>query len=53
MNDPEINKILQANRDLANILQISGTPTFVMDDTMLRGYVPLDQMQAIVKDIRG
>lgn len=52
MSDPAINEILQANRELANSLQISGTPTFVMDDTMLRGYVPLAQMQAIADDIR-
>ena len=53
MNAPEIDQILQANRELANTLQISGTPTFVMDDTMLRGYVPLAQMQAIAGDIRA
>ena len=44
---------IQDTRTLAGFLQITGTPTFVMHDEMLRGYVPLDGMRAIVADKRG
>jgi protein-disulfide isomerase len=53
MNDPEINKVLQDTRTLAGTLQISGTPTFVMDEQLLRGYVPLAAMQEIAAEIRA
>jgi protein-disulfide isomerase len=33
-------------------MQISGTPTFVMQDELLRGYLPYDQMKAIVAEKR-
>ena len=52
MENPEINEIIQANYALANALEIQGTPTFVMGERMVRGFVDLGQMQAIVADIR-
>lgn len=53
MASPEVADVIAKNAALANALQISGTPTFVMEDQMLRGYVPLDQMQQIVATVRG
>ncbi len=53
MDDPSVMKVIEQNHALAQRLQISGTPTFVLGDTMLRGYLPLADMQAIVKDVRG
>ena len=53
MAGPEVAAELDANALLGNALQITGTPTFVMSDQMLRGYVPLEQMQAIVAVVRG
>lgn len=53
MNEPEIEEIIKANHLLAERMQISGTPTFVIGSQMLRGYVPLDSMRAVVKDARG
>ncbi len=38
---------------LAQALAITGTPTFVMGDQMLRGYVPLQQMEYIVEGLRA
>lgn len=52
MASPEVARVLQANMELAQRLQISGTPTFVFDDQLVRGYVPLDQMSAIVEELR-
>ena len=53
MNSPDVTNVIATNRALAQRLQITGTPTFVMQDQMLRGYVPLDQMQQILEAIRG
>ncbi len=52
MPTDEVMSIISANHALADSLQISGTPTFVMKDVMLRGYVPLDGMQQILAEVR-
>ena len=48
MASEEVKAVIMANHDLATTLEISGTPTFVIDRTMVRGYVPLDGMRQIV-----
>lgn len=53
MDSPGVTKVIEANHALAERLQISGTPTFVLGSQMLRGYVPLASMQAIVAGERG
>lgn len=53
MNAPEVTKMIEANHLLAQRLQISGTPTFVIGNQMLRGFAPLEEMQKIVADERG
>lgn len=53
MESKEVTTEIAATRALAGTLAISGTPTFVMHNELLRGYLPLDQMQAIVADKRG
>lgn len=53
MNDAEVDKEIATTRALARDLNITGTPSFVFNDEMIRGYVPLKGMQAIVKDKRG
>lgn len=53
MEAPEVTEVIAQTRALAERLQISGTPTFVMHDELLRGYLPFDQMQAIVAEKRG
>jgi protein-disulfide isomerase len=42
-----------ANRELAQRLSISGTPSFVFQDEMVREYVPLDGMKEIVAGQRA
>ena len=53
MDAPEVTKVIEENHRLAERLQVSGTPTFVMGDQMLRGYAPLETMRAIVAGERG
>ena len=48
MNAPEVTAVLEANHQLAQRLNVSGTPTFVIGEQMLRGYLPLDGMRQIV-----
>lgn len=52
MDAPEVTAVLDENYALAEALSISGTPTFVMGGQMVRGYVPLQVMQAIVEEER-
>jgi protein-disulfide isomerase len=53
MDSDDVTAEISATRDLAAKLQISGTPTFVMQDELVRGYLPLEQMQAVVAEKRG
>ena len=48
MESPAVSEVIDQNRALASALQISGTPTFVLGNRMLRGYVPAAQMQSLV-----
>jgi protein-disulfide isomerase len=52
MEDPEVARRLAATRALAEKLAIGGTPTFVLDNQMLRGYLPLAQMRDLVAAAR-
>jgi len=53
MNSDAVTAEITATRELAGALAISGTPTFVLQDELLRGYLPLEQMQAMVDEKRG
>lgn len=53
MNSPEVDAILAENRALAQRLQISGTPTFVVGEELLRGYLPYAGMQQVVERVRS
>ncbi len=53
MDGPAVTAELKANNALAQKLAINGTPTFVLGDLMLRGYVPLPDMKQIVADVRS
>ena len=52
MNSDEVTAVIAQNQDLGQKMAITGTPTFVIDQTLLRGYVPLADMQKIVADER-
>jgi len=53
MRSDEVGEILAANRALGDRMQISGTPTFVFGDQMVRGYVDLPAMRQIVEQQRS
>ncbi len=53
MKDPEINGILQRNYALAEALKLNGTPSFVIEDTLLKGGRDLPTMRKLVADARA
>lgn len=52
MVSAEVTDVIAKNQDLGNKMQITGTPTFVLQGALLRGYVPLGDMQQIIADER-
>ncbi|MEL7152002.1 MAG: DsbA family protein [Pseudomonadota bacterium] len=52
MNSERVSEIIAQNRMLAQALNINGTPSFIMGENFVRGYVDLQQMQSIVAGIR-
>ncbi len=53
MDSDAVTDVIEKNRALAVEMSIQGTPTFVLGDQMLRGYVPLDGMREIVTAVRS
>jgi protein-disulfide isomerase len=53
MGSGEIKAVIDANHALAEKMEISGTPTFVLKTMMLRGYVPLEPMRDIIAEVRA
>jgi len=53
MSDDTVTAEIMATRGLAQRLQINGTPSFVMQDQLLRGYLTIDQMLALVSEKRA
>ena len=52
MDSEEVTSELRRTRALAQKMAISGTPTFVLGNELLRGYLPADQMEIMVAEIR-
>ncbi len=53
MNEEQVSSVLRNNRQLAERLQISGTPAFVIGGDMIKGYVPLEALEEVVAAERG
>ena len=52
MGSDEVKEIIRKNQELGQRLRINGTPTFIVGNRFLRGYVPLDDMKKVVAEIR-
>lgn len=53
MNSALVTQIIRSNRSLGQQMQISGTPSYAIGTQMLRGYLPLVNMQQIVDETRA
>lgn len=53
LDDPLVDEIIAKNRDLANRMKITGTPSFLIGTEMLRGFAPASAMQDFVDRARS
>lgn len=52
-NHAASNKIIDGNRQLAQTLGINGTPAFVVDETVMPGAAPYDQLAGAINGVRS
>ncbi|MCP5086003.1 MAG: DsbA family protein [Rhodobacteraceae bacterium] len=52
MESEDVAEHIQTVQNLGKNLEVTGTPTFVVGDTILRGYLPLDAMRQVVQETR-
>src|SRR5262252_10574554 len=52
MEDPAIAQSIDKNIELARAIGVSATPTFVIEDAVLVGFKPLQQMESAIADAR-
>lgn len=53
MQAPEIDAMLQRNFQLAQQLQVNGTPAFVVGDEVVRGAIEMPHLRYLVRQVRG
>jgi protein-disulfide isomerase len=53
MKSPEIDKELKANLDLGTQLDLSGTPSFIVGDTIVPGAISGDALKQLISTARG
>jgi protein-disulfide isomerase len=53
MQDPEIEAALRRNNSLAERIGVTGTPAFVVGDTLLTGATSLEQLRALIAEARA
>lgn len=53
MDSDDVTIVIAENHRLGQAMGISGTPSFVMGDQVLRGFLPLDGMRAVAEEVRG
>jgi protein-disulfide isomerase len=53
MYDPEVTRRLSETQALAQALDINGTPTFIVHNSVVRGYLPLADMRNLVAELRS
>jgi len=52
MEDPAIDALIERNAVLASVLDIRGTPAFVIGDRMIRGALPIGAFRTAIADAR-
>jgi protein-disulfide isomerase len=51
--DPEVDAQIAANYGLARTLGLEGTPSFIIGDRIIRGYLPLEALREAVAEARS
>ena len=52
LQDDDINKMIRRNMELADALTNTGTPAFVIGDTLVRGAVDFPMLKTLVERAR-
>ena len=52
MNNPEIEQLLAKNREIAKLLNLNGTPAFIIGDIIYPGALNLNKLKEIIKKFR-
>ena len=52
MSGPEVAAVIEENYAIAQMFGINGTPTFILEDGLIQGYVPLNEMEKLVAQAR-
>lgn len=52
MSDEDINKILKKNREIAKLLNLNGTPAFIIKDNIYPGALTKENFKKIIQKIR-
>jgi protein-disulfide isomerase len=53
MGQQAIEPLISANHKLAQTLDISATPTFIVGDQVVEGAVPLERLKELIQKARG
>ena len=53
MDQPAVSEHIQTSRDLADALQFTGTPSFVIGNELVGGYISIEAMEKIIISERG
>ena len=52
LNSDDVNNVILRNLSLADKLSIEGTPTFIIENNVIRGFISFDQFQEIIDNLR-
>jgi protein-disulfide isomerase len=52
MNDPDISDQLNKNREIAKLLNLNGTPAFIIGDVIYPGALSKENLKEIIKKVR-
>jgi protein-disulfide isomerase len=53
MQSQDVTDVIQKSYDIAKELNITGTPTYIIGDTMIPGAVPIDQLREAIANMRA
>jgi protein-disulfide isomerase len=53
MHSPDVDKQLKSNLDLGKTLDLDGTPSFIVGDTIIPGAISAGELRQLIADARG
>jgi protein-disulfide isomerase len=53
LDQTTVNQQIRKTRQLGETLKITGTPAFIINDQIVRGYIPRDAMKQVIAELRS